>query len=98
MTRLGQALAHWRQLCDAWDAFDALSGMEKARRLDAGDPLARFRLGHTHDPRDQGHVVAGYVERYVATICPHVPSVDRYDAEERRRKCSCGWADRKPRR
>lgn len=53
-----------RRLTEALDAFRALPGIEKARRLDAGDLIARFELGHTHDPRDQGHVVAGSIDDY----------------------------------
>ena len=52
-------------------AFDALPGIVKAERLDAGDPVAKFCHGRTRDPRDQGHVVAGSVDHYgVAAVCP----------------------------
>ena len=38
-------------LADA-EAFDALSGIDKARRLDARDPIAVWRLGRTIQPGD----------------------------------------------
>ena len=34
----------------AVEAFDALSGIDKARRLDALDPIAVWRLGRTIAP------------------------------------------------
>ena len=91
--------AEWLRIAAAVEAFDALSGMEKAERLDAGDPVARFALGHTHDPRAQGYVVGGYIDDHgVATICPSCRNQTlRYDTSEHRWKCPCGYADRLPR-
>lgn len=59
-----ELLARLRQYERDRDEFETLSGIERARRLDAGDWTARLVLGDVSDPRwtPKHIVVVGRIE------------------------------------